>query len=318
MHRFLPVAFLLPFTAAYAGGATELAAYVRALAATLPAPAQDALQRIEGEPRRLLAERAYLRAGDGLVRRWSWSDEQIAAFVRTPSHRAFLDEVARVQARFSEQNPGYTLGAGTEVRSLEVQLQRWNENPSVERVAAHLHDDAMLELRRSRIRRPGRRAVDTLRGFLRRGTRRSPRPGRAGLSLHGQLRAVDFHVERDGRLVASTEVASVRSVWEQQGWALKLRAALRGSRFLGPLKSPNEPWHYEYAPSAEQSGGRVNLRTAIAGACVAAGLAGCASTSTSAVRVDKSTSISRSARRSRGSRRPRTPLPSVSNVCGRR
>jgi hypothetical protein len=252
MRRFLlSVALLLPFTAAPAGGAAELATYMRAIAATLPPPARGALLRIEGEPRRLLAERAYLRAGDGLVRRWSWSDEQIAAFARTPRHRAFLDEVARVQARFSEQNPGYTLEAGTEVRSLEVQLQRWNANPAVGRVAAHLHHAAAVELRGASYPSiPDAEAVERFARFVKAWRPPLAAPLAApGLSLHGQLRAVDFHVARDGRLVASTEVASVRSIWEQQGWALKLRSAIEGSRFTGPLKAPNEPWHYEYAPT---------------------------------------------------------------------
>jgi hypothetical protein len=253
MQRFLlSVAFLLPFTAAAAGTA-DVASYVRAVAATLPAPSQDALLRIEGEPRRLLAERGYLRAGAGLARRWSWSDQQIASFDRTSAHRAFLEEVARVQARFSQQNPGYTLGAGTEVRSLDVQLQRWNANPSVGRVAARLHDDATAELRSASYpATPDAAAVERFADFLKAWRPPLAAPLAApGLSLHGQLRAVDFHVERDGRLVASTEVASVRRVWERQGWAHRLRAAIEGSRFKGPLESPNEPWHYEYAPSTE-------------------------------------------------------------------
>ena len=53
---------------------------------------------------------------------------------------------------------------------------------------------------------------------------------------------------QDGRIIAPTEVAKVRSVWEGQGWAGKLAAAMRDTRFVGPLQSPNEPWHYEYAP----------------------------------------------------------------------
>ena len=252
MHRLLSV-LLLAFGPAHAGADATPSAYVQAIAATLPKPTRDALAQIEDEPRRLLAERAYLRAGDGLLRRWSWSDEQIAAFQRTPAHQAFLAEVARVQARFARLNPGYTLGAGTEVRSLDVQLQRWNANPSVGRVASRLHDDALVELRAGRYpAKPSATAVARFARFL-----TAWRPPRAaplaapGLSLHGQLRAVDFHVEKGGRLVASTEVASVKRVWEEQGWARRLREAMEGSHFVGPLRSPNEPWHYEYAPSTE-------------------------------------------------------------------
>jgi hypothetical protein len=252
MHRLLPI-LLLGLSPAHASADATPSAYVQAIAATLPKPARDALARIEDEPRRLLAERAYLRAGDGLVGRWSWSDEQIAAFQRTRAHQAFLAEVARVQEKFARLNPGYTLGAGTEVRSLDVQLQRWNANPLVGRVASRLHADAVAELRRATYpSKPSAAAVARFARFV-----ASWRPPRAaplaapGLSLHGQLRAVDFHVEKDGRLVASTEIASVKGVWERQGWARKLREAIEGSRFVGPLRSPNEPWHYEYAPFTE-------------------------------------------------------------------
>ena len=67
-----------------------------------------------------------------------------------------------------------------------------------------------------------------------------------GLSLHGRSRAIDFQIMRNGRIIAPTEVAKARSVWEKQGWARRLAAVMRDTRFVGPLQSPNEPWHYEY------------------------------------------------------------------------
>jgi hypothetical protein len=51
-------------------------------------------------------------------------------------------------------------------------------------------------------------------------------------------------------------MANVRPVWEGQGWANKLAAVMRDTRFVGPLKSPNEPWHYEYVPRAGARGAR--------------------------------------------------------------
>jgi hypothetical protein len=77
-----------------------------------------------------------------------------------------------------------------------------------------------------------------------------------GLSLHGRSRAVDFQVMQDGRIIAPTEVAKVRSVWERQGWAGRLATAMRDTHFVGPLQSPHEPWHYEYAPSARAVGAK--------------------------------------------------------------
>ena len=69
-----------------------------------------------------------------------------------------------------------------------------------------------------------------------------------GLSLHGQARAIDFQVMQHDRIVAGPEVATVTTVWSEQGWSRKLHDAVQGTRFKGPLAMPNEPWHYEYQP----------------------------------------------------------------------
>jgi hypothetical protein len=45
-------------------------------------------------------------------------------------------------------------------------------------------------------------------------------------------------------------------VWEGQGWARRLAAVMRDTRFVGPLQSPNEPWHYEYVPRARAAGAK--------------------------------------------------------------
>src|SRR5690606_28800469 len=47
--------------------------YLHHIAAGLPEKVAEALQQIDGTPRRLLAVRAYLRAGNELPSRWSWS-----------------------------------------------------------------------------------------------------------------------------------------------------------------------------------------------------------------------------------------------------
>jgi hypothetical protein len=69
-----------------------------------------------------------------------------------------------------------------------------------------------------------------------------------GLSLHGQSKALDFQVRAGDRLIAGPDTATVARVWEGQGWASKLAAAINASskRFKGPLATPNEPWHFEY------------------------------------------------------------------------
>ena len=66
------------------GRATESQrqAWVLQAAGDLPARAVATLQRIEGADRRLLAVRAYLRAGSSLEQRWSWSQRQLDAYPR--------------------------------------------------------------------------------------------------------------------------------------------------------------------------------------------------------------------------------------------
>ena len=147
----------------------------------------------------------------------------------------------------------------TTARSLDLQLQRWNSNKSVGVVADRLHDAAERELAQSTYpAHPDAEATLRFADFLR--TWR-PVPAAAplaapGLSLHGRSRAIDFQITQNGRIIAPTEVAKVRSVWEGQGWARRLAAMMHDTRFVGPLQSPNEPWHYEYAPSARAVGAK--------------------------------------------------------------
>ncbi|RPH54465.1 MAG: hypothetical protein EHM84_01730 [Lysobacterales bacterium] len=229
--------------------------YLDLTAARLATPARTALRQIHEAPRQLLATRSYLMAGAALTERWSWSEEEIESFARTPEHRALLAEIERVRTTFEQQNPGHSLFVNTQARSLNVQLSRWNENRGVARVAQQLHSAAIKELQqRAYPATPDVTAVDRFAEFL-----RSWRPPVAaplaapGLSRHGQSRAIDFQVVRAGQIVAGTEVASVRRVWEAEGWGRRLRRAVGAASFVGPLKSPNEPWHYEYVGSAQQA-----------------------------------------------------------------
>ncbi len=233
--------------------------YLLAVTHDLPPVASEALQRIDGKPRQLLAVRGYLRAERQLSSRWSWSAEEIRAYESSQEYRDLLAEIAAVRARFEAANPGYSLHANTTARSLDLQLQRWNSNASVGVIAERLQEVAVRELSaNSYPAQPDARATLRFANFLREWR---PVPSAAplavpGLSLHGRSRAIDFQITQNGRIIAPTEVAKVRSVWEGQGWAGKLTAAMRDSRFVGPLQSPNEPWHYEYAPSARAVGAK--------------------------------------------------------------
>jgi hypothetical protein len=57
-----------------------------------------------------------------------------------------LASIAAVTARFEADNPDYSLFTNTQVRSLELQLQRWNENPRVTQVADALYSKLVREL----------------------------------------------------------------------------------------------------------------------------------------------------------------------------
>jgi hypothetical protein len=233
--------------------------YLLAVAHDLPPAVKETLQRVDGTSRQLLAVRAYLRTGPHLSSRWSWSAAEIRSYEASPEYRDLLAEIAAVRARFEAQNPGYSLYANTAARSLDLQLQRWNSNESVGVIAGRLQEAVERELSgRTYPAHPDAKATLRFAEFLR-GWR--PTPSAAplaapGLSLHGRSRAIDFQITQDGRIIAPTEVAKVRSVWERQGWAGKLAAAMRETRFAGPLQSPNEPWHYEYAPRAGAPGAR--------------------------------------------------------------
>jgi hypothetical protein len=255
--RALVAIILLNCVAAPAFAAAD--DYLLAVTHDLAPAAKDALERIEGKPRQLLAARGYLRADHHLILRWSWSAAEIRAYESSQEYRELLAEIAAVRARFETANPGYSLYANSTARSLDLQLQRWNSNASVGVIAERLQQAAVRELSaKSYPAIPDARATVRFANFLREWR---PVPSAAplavpGLSLHGRSRAIDFQITQNGRIIAPTEVAKVRSVWERQGWAGKLAAALRDSRFVGPLQSPNEPWHYEYAPSARAVGAK--------------------------------------------------------------
>src|SRR4051812_41700806 len=174
--------------------------YTSLVAANLPARAQDTLQRMDGVPRRLLASRSYLRAGERIDRNWSWTTEQIEAFTHKREYRDLLKEVDAIRTRFAEQNPGYSLYANTQVRSLDRQLASWNSNRYVARIAQSLQRAAKRELQKADYaREPDAEDIDRFVQFLRNWHPSPAAPlATPGLSLHGQLRAIDFQVVQAG------------------------------------------------------------------------------------------------------------------------
>ncbi len=140
----------------------------------------------------------------------------------------------------------------SQVRSLDVQVEHWNSNGSVQAAAADI-----LAAAQALILAPGfpanrpEQAQAALEAFLS-GYTPVPTPTIAapGLSLHGQMRAIDFQVHQGGQVVAGPSTATIATDWAAAGWAAKLDAAVRAasSRFSGPQASPPAPWHYTYVP----------------------------------------------------------------------
>jgi hypothetical protein len=249
-HIVVSIALLLAPLRLVAEPEQRLEQYLERVAVALPEHAAETLAKIEGTPRRLLAARSYLRSGESLRSRWSWSAEEIRAHTQSAEYRALLDETEQVRRRFEAQNPGYTLYANTEARSLELQISRYNSNKSVARAARHLHKSALAEVFKPEYG-PATEAesIERFKKFL---TGWRPPTAAAlaapGISRHGQLRAIDFQIMKDGAIVAPTDTATVKRNWDAPGWTEKLQAAMSGTRFRGPLRSPYEPWHYEYDP----------------------------------------------------------------------
>src|ERR1700689_4817498 len=128
----------MPARAAAGVSEAQQQEWVGQAAADLPPRALATLQHIAGADRRLLAVRAYLRAGSSLDERWSWSQQQLDAYPTTAEAKLAAADIDAVIAAFSAANPGFTLGVNRLPRSLEVQIAHWNENRSVGITAAAL------------------------------------------------------------------------------------------------------------------------------------------------------------------------------------
>jgi hypothetical protein len=229
-----------------------LARGIEALAAEQDPRVADALNRIDGTARRLLALRAYIRSRAHLADRWSWTSEQIAAYEGTSEHGELQQEIERVRDAFVHANPGYELWVNPQVRSLDIQLEHWNTNESVAAAAANLlvtASEAVASPTLSAAQQA--RATKALESFL---TSYVPVPtptiAAPGLSPHGQMRAIDFQVHHGEQVIAGPRSSTIDTEWDAAGWAAKLDAAVRAAsqRFVGPLASPREPWHYTYSP----------------------------------------------------------------------
>ena len=252
-HRIALLALLAAQAVSAADTRDPLALHLAGVQGTLDPRAVAVIPRIDGIGRQLLALRSYLRAGAGLAERWSWSDAEIANWQGSAEQAALDSAIARVREAFESANPGYSLRVNPEVRSLEIQVERWNTNASIAAAAAALADAARAAVREGRFPAPGSpRAQEAFGEFLREWLPEPTPPLAApGLSAHGQMRAVDFIVVRGEEIVAGAVTADVPSLWTDAGWAERLNSAVRasGAPFEGPLRLPAEPWHFDYRPA---------------------------------------------------------------------
>jgi hypothetical protein len=228
--------------------------HLQALAAQLDPRAISALAAIDGTGRRLLAARSYQRSAAHLTERWSWSESEVAAFNLSPG-RAQLDAaIHRVRCEFGNANPGHTLFVNPAFRSLEVQIRNWNGNESVSAAS-----NSMADVLRAAVETPDFPAPGSPEGIRRfrqmlDSYRPEPAPTIAapGLSLHGQMHAIDFQVQANGSTIAGPSTRSIERDWERAGWTTRLRSAVTaaGVGFAGPLHDPYEPWHYDFRPQS--------------------------------------------------------------------
>ncbi len=249
-----PFGTLLLLMLPLAAAAETLERHLQALRPTLDSRVVPTLDALDGTGRQLLAARSYLHSAALLEQRWSWSAAQAEEFERSAGRLALDAAIARVRCEFEAANPGHTLFVNPGLRTLEVQVERWNSNETVARAAERL-----LRVAREAAAAPGFGAPGSARGLaaLRRMLLEhvpEPQPPLAapGLSRHGRGLAIDFQVQSAGRVVAGPSAESIASAWDAPGWSAKLQAAVAAADvgFTGPLRDPYEPWHFDFEPAA--------------------------------------------------------------------
>ena len=253
MRSFVSVFLMFGLMGSPAGRAEAPNQLERVFENLTDSPAKDTLLQIPDLGRRLLALRSYARSRAPLVKRWSWTEKEIRAYRGSAEQEALLAEVGEVIAHFAAANPGYELYAGTKVRSLDVQIKNWNKNSSVGAAAEEIFT-AWKEKFEPEGEEPAEWEPKQFWSWLRsfKITRRAYLAA-PGMSRHGRARAVDFQIMKDGKIFAGTRLTDIKKVWEEEGWAEKLNASIKsaGPSFVGPLQTPFEPWHYDYAPEVK-------------------------------------------------------------------
>lgn len=195
----------------------------------------------------LLALRRYLRLGGMKVHaNWAWTAEQAERFLKAGTGKLLADEAGKVQKNFAASNPGYSLRVSP-LRSLTRQVRLWNGNNSVQKAGDRLLKELIEELKNEESYPAAPTGVSTsIFELVLRRSAVTPEPTSAapGTSDHGQMRAVNFVVVRGQAIVADIQSSTIQTIWKEGGWKEKLIAATKGTKLVGPLKHPYEPWHW--------------------------------------------------------------------------
>lgn len=238
-----------------AGATDPLASYLAAIDRKLDSRAVEALDKIVGADRQLLAARSYLRNAGRLADNWSWTEQQIEYYQGSTAQQALDAAIEGVRLEFESRNPEYTLFVNSQVRSIDKQIEKWNSSRSVADAGAELLSATTNFLASGAVPEASTPAGgDSFAEFLLLyAPTREASIAAPGLSLHGQMRAVDFLVKRDATIVAGPDTATIEEVWLNDGWRNKLAVAVvaSGAKFTGPLEKPDEPWHYTFHGSLE-------------------------------------------------------------------
>jgi len=227
-------------------GDPKVETYMTAVIDTLvPAKFQvdDAMQRMakrmrkrqDPQPMQLLALRRYvIKGGDAIVAAWPWTR------VQRREHKDSIDaldvEARLVKQAFEDDNPGYELGTSP-IRDLDRQVRLWCDNGTAQKAAVHYMLSARKELAASDyFETPTDASVAKFKAWMDK-SKVHPKVTSAapGLSDHGQQRAVDFVVRKDGEIIAGTESVTMVPNWRVPGWEKKLIDIANKARLKGPL-----------------------------------------------------------------------------------
>jgi len=207
--------------------------------------------------RKLLAARQYIRFTDVRKKKiwesWAWSDAEIEAWYKSDGYKKASQLIDAIKSKFKASNSGYKLRVSKKVRTLEKQIHYWNISDQVLSLGMELKNKISKEIDKPGYAEiAGKEEAEKLRKFLANVSLKSKLMlAVPGLSDHGHGNAYDFVVtETGGKTMAAASGAWV-STWDgPHGWTKKLKDAIEAAgdgHFDGPLSSPYEPWHYEYA-----------------------------------------------------------------------